>query len=444
METEEERIAREMRERQQQDIEELRRRQTTEQQAMPQESDILPGNPGTTNADTISNSYSEHGSYGGNVSSGESNQFGSNESVSYKGKLSPDRQAEMEARQKAAADAVSMVYDPVTGKLTPKNTFVFDILGVDPAVMRKKREEEQALNRSKQRESAIYNALAVLGDMITTAGGGNVWKRDADKHAKEAHDANMALDREQLAEDISNAEKLNGVKKDIVDKIEKITQFYNQAYAPAFTRSSNQGTTISNSTSKNYQRGASTQRQGTTTTEQGLQKQVYVHNLGNGGKGGEDYVNIRAYTANGNETMQIPINAKRKEAFANQMADIISKKPEYEQKYKEYITKSGTGTNQKKTIDVKRLIDDGLYHDDPYIMNFFLTELAESGVIRDSNQKPITDRAQLYQIVTGDSIYDHTGNIRPDMVMEGVTLNNVKGTKKSVAQSVTAPWRQGK
>ncbi len=127
-------------------------------------------------------------------------------------------QKEFEERRDILAKANDI--DPATGKVDKK--YVSDILGVDPEVMRKKREEEMALNRAKQKESAFYDSLSVLGDMITAATGGNVWRRDKNTVAKNAHDNNLALQKEQQQEDIANNKALRAPEKEYAAAVAKL------------------------------------------------------------------------------------------------------------------------------------------------------------------------------------------------------------------------------
>lgn len=160
-------------------------------------------------------------------------------------------QADFDAQRRAAAAAYGV--DPSTGRVQPK--FVTDILGVDPDEMRQKREEEEELNRRKQRESGLYSALSVLGDMVTTAAGGNVWLRQPDQRAKAAHEANMALDREQQAEDIANAGKLRGAEQEYAKAVQKIRDSVAKAYSTKVTRTQKEG---GKSTSKTTGGGSNT------------------------------------------------------------------------------------------------------------------------------------------------------------------------------------------
>ncbi len=132
-------------------------------------------------------------------------------SYSTSGFLNPDGTPNTDAQKEFDAGRAELQnayhIDPESGKVDKK--YITEIVGVDPEEMKRKRAQEMRLNQSKQKESALYNALAVLTDMMTTAGGGNVWKRDADKHAKDAHDDNIKLEKEQAAEDKGIAKAMN-------------------------------------------------------------------------------------------------------------------------------------------------------------------------------------------------------------------------------------------
>ncbi len=165
-------------------------------------------------------------------------------------------QREFEARKRPIAAAYRI--NTNTGRIEPR--FVSDILGIDPDVMRRKRAEEERLNQSKQKESALYNSLAVLGDMMTMAGGGNVWKRNADQHAKEAHDNNLALEREQNAEDIANNNKLRSTEQAYAAEVQKIYDSVGKSFGAKVSRTTEQD---GKTTAK------TTQGQDVSTTTQG-------------------------------------------------------------------------------------------------------------------------------------------------------------------------------
>lgn len=95
-------------------------------------------------------------------------------------------------------------YDPNKGDIDRDKT-LFDVFGVNPELMRERREKEMERNRLKQKQAAFFNSGAIISDMISAIAGGNVWKRDKDTTAKDAHDANEALRKEQLAADAAAA-----------------------------------------------------------------------------------------------------------------------------------------------------------------------------------------------------------------------------------------------
>lgn len=393
-------------------------------------SGVLPQEQNMDGADQLANSYQRQGSVGGGRQTGETNQFntqtGSSTSTSSIGDMDPKRREEMIARQKAEADARGLVYDPETGQLTPKNTFITDILGVDPAVMRKKREREQSLNRRKQKESALYNALSVLGDMITTAGGGNVWKRDADKHAKEAHDANMALDREQQAEDLSNAEKLSKVKQDAIDKINAINMQYNSLFAPreqtSSSTSNSQGTSISNSQSTKWSQSASVGKQGTTYSDAlkgggliGRSRRSYNYRSGGGGGSSKDvdYLPIRIMNgAHGQEYYSFEIDKNEKAALSGAIARSIEDAAQRgdanaAELLKKYYTKKNR-TDRTATWDYDALMNDGSLYQIPGVLNRYLDELTTMGMTHTvGNEEVPYSRTELYDMMTGDTEHKH-------------------------------------
>lgn len=193
-------------------------------------------------------------------------------------------QREFEARKRPIAAAYRI--NPNTGRIEPR--FVSDILGIDPDVMRRKRAEEERLNKSKQTESALYNSFAVLGDMMTMAGGGNVWKRNADQHAKEAHDNNLNLEREQNAEDIANDNKLRSTEQAYAAAVQKIYDSVGKSFGAKVSRTTEQG---GKTTAK------TTQGQDVSTTTQGNDRTTgYTEGRagkGNGsGSGGEGRNNL--------------------------------------------------------------------------------------------------------------------------------------------------------
>lgn len=208
-------------------------------------------------------------------------------------------QQEFEAQRRATAAAYGI--DPETGRV--QRRYISDILGIDPEVMRKQRQQEEELNRAKQKESALYNSLAVLGDMITTAGGGNVWQRNADQHAKEAHANNLALEREQQAEDIANNAKLRTTEQAYAAAVQKLRDSVGTAF----------GTKISNTVEQGGKTTAKTTQGKDTTTGyiEGRTGKGSGNGNSSGSNGSTKTVKIQVKDTNGNlatEDFHIPAN----------------------------------------------------------------------------------------------------------------------------------------
>lgn len=208
-------------------------------------------------------------------------------------------QQEFEAQRRAIAAAYGI--DPETGRV--QRRYISDILGIDPEVMRKQRQQEEELNRAKQKESALYNSLAVLGDIITTAGGGNVWQRNADQHAKEAHANNLALEREQQAEDIANNAKLRTTEQAYAAAVQKLRDSVGTAF----------GTKISNTVEQGGKTTATTTQGKDTTTGyiEGRTGKGSGNGNGSGSNGSTKTVKIQVKGADGklsSEDFHIPAN----------------------------------------------------------------------------------------------------------------------------------------
>ena len=415
-----------------------------QQAVQPQPATILPQQPPINGSEQVTNEYSQSGSVGGNTSYGVHQQFGNQSGTSTSGidQLSPERQAELEARQRAYAEANHMDYDPKTGKLTPKDTFLFDVLGIDRDAVRKDREREIQLNRSKQKIAAFGKAMMLINDMISAGIGGNVYKREKDNTEKELEERNRQLKAEQLQEDKDSADKINQKYADAVKGLQEMADKYNQLYAYRTTQHNNQstGTNVSSGASSQWSQSAQTSRQGTKHSQDWWAMQRLSLNGSNGSQTGSDYLPIKVHTANGEETYRLPIAEKKKESIANELANVLTKLPDYKTKYEQYITKKQSGDNPPTySVDLDRLINDGVFLDNPNIMNTFIEELRKSGGLVDEKGEPAS-RAQIYEMITGESIYDANGKIDASKVLQGVKINGVAGTKVAKSSPVQAPW----
>lgn len=127
-------------------------------------------------------------------------------SSSYSMPTDPALRQELQRQIEATARARGI--NPNTGAQTP-----FEVLGYNPDIERKRRDAERALNDRKRKENAWYHALAMIGDSITAALGGDVHLRNPNNIGMKANADNARLITEQKAEDEANTAKLraNGI-----------------------------------------------------------------------------------------------------------------------------------------------------------------------------------------------------------------------------------------
>jgi hypothetical protein len=118
--------------------------------------------------------------------------------------------------------------DTTTGKTDRKQ--LSSLLGFDPQVNKKRREEQEAIARRKQKEAALFNGLSVLGDMLTTAIGGNVEKRDAYEGGANAAKELEKLREEQAAEDTLIGTTINKNDNNYLDYINKLEKDYQKLF----------------------------------------------------------------------------------------------------------------------------------------------------------------------------------------------------------------------
>lgn len=311
--------------------------------------------------------------------------------------------------------------NPDTGEVD-KRTFLSDMFpGLDD--VRKQREAEEALNRRKAKESAWYNGLSVLGDMLTTAIGGNVWQRTPDRHGKEAHDANIALAREQAAEDNAASQAVEKTKQAYASAVQRLYDQVGKAY----------GTKVSKTTEEG---GKTTQ-----TTTQGADKTTgYVggstgSSSGSGrgsGSGGKDYLPILLKNgSHGQEYMTVAIDKNEKKALSMAIAKSVEDAAAAGDKNAErlwllYFTPGNPGSRggrgQKATTttpdkwNYDGLINDATLYQIPGALNRYLDELVRLGLTHKEGDRDVPyRREELYVLMTGDKDFSQ--------VPAGVRLN---------------------
>ncbi len=301
--------------------------------------------------------------------------------------------------------AKTLHINPDTGRVDRR--FVSEILGVDPEVMRKQREQGMALNRSKQKESALYNSLAVLGDMITTATGGNVWKRDADKHAKDAHDDNLKLQKEQAAEDEANNAKLRAPEKEYAEAIAKLKDTVDKAYATKIAQTTEQGDTTTQTTTQGNDRTVTRQGNNVTTGHHDVLPRGAANGSRSGSGSGSSTtktVKIQVKNADGtisSEDFHIPANDF--DAMGRYLSAAYNNLTEQDKNnVNKVLTANGimprdAGTG-KNTYDGADLLSSGIVFDDPQVRAEFIKVIRQDGSRSMKEKQRIIDIMQQYPL----------------------------------------------
>lgn len=275
-------------------------------------------------------------------------------------------------RQQAAPVAQSMGIDPNTGKvITP-----FEALGYDPEKERQRREAEQRLNEFKKKESGWYNALSIVGDALTAAHGGNVWRRDANKTAAQAEKDNQRLIAEQKAEDVYNREKLRG-------KELSYAKYLQDALAPYLGKTSQ--------TTTEY-------KQFNDVTHHGAQKgyKTTSHVVSDGDGTGGGYDKSGNYTGKDGKKIAVTINSDPNNIHTN---DYVVSPKDYDvvmgivkQRYADLI-KNGTPETQQATMDFLNRI--GVVYDEEKGRFSDEDQLLQSGIyfgLDDNVRKKIKEK----------------------------------------------------
>lgn len=308
----------------------------------------------------------------------------------------PNAAAQQYFDEQRRTTAAAYGIDPETGRV--QRRFVSDILGIDPEVMRKQRQQEEELNRAKQKESGLYNALAVLGDMITTAGGGNVWQRNADQHAKEAHANNLALEREQQAEDIANNAKLRTTEQAYAAAVQKLRDSVGTAF----------GTKISNTVEQGGKTTAKTTQGKDTTTGyiEGRTGKGSGNGNGSGSNGSTKTVKIQVKGADGklsSEDFHIPANDF--DAMGRYLSAAYQNLTENGKKNIDRVLAAsgilprdnGVGKN---TYDGADLLSSGIVFDDPQIRAEFVKVIQADQTRTPEEKQNIINLMQQYPTET--------------------------------------------
>lgn len=124
------------------------------------------------------------------------------------------------------AETQEFINNTVLQPINERMRSPISVIGYDPDEERKRREKEIELNEAKRREAGLYNAVALIGDSLSAALGGNVWQRDPDRVAAQAKADNERLRAEQKNEDAHNAALQYQYAKDYANTINQAVQPY--------------------------------------------------------------------------------------------------------------------------------------------------------------------------------------------------------------------------
>ncbi len=316
----------------------------------------------------------------------------------------PNEAAQKEYEEGKAAYAKAYHIDPETGQVDRR--YVSDILGVAPEVMRKQREAEMALNRRKQKESAWYNALSVLGDMVTTATGGNVWKREADQHAKDAHDDHLKLQKEQAAEEEANNNKLRAPEQAYAAAVAKLRDTVGRRYGTKISSTTEQGGDTKTTTTQGNDRTTTTQGKDVTT---GHRDAVAGRTSTRSGSGSSDTKTVKIQVKNtdgtiSSEDFHIPANdfdamGRYLSAAYNNLTDQDKKNVD------KLLSANGImprdiGTTGEYTYDGADLLSSGIVFDNPQVRAEFIKVIQQDGSRTAEEKQRIIEAMQQYPTET--------------------------------------------
>lgn len=386
-------------------------------------------------ADTVTQSTSEQ------VQQGTSNTTQANQSQTLSAQTAssqswkenaPDVDEQVaEQDKKWLANNDQFVLDENGNPVRNPNDTLYNALQVDRDKLRGDRARRERALRWQRLENAIAKSAMLLSDMGTATAGGNVWKRDKDTISEDATKEINDLRAQQIADDLAAKEKDKQELEDWKKRRWENAEHFRESIMRNMQESQNEGTQETASlgnqitNTKSHQLSNGTQAQ--DVSDDYMNRKAYYHSLGLGGGNKTDYLSVKVHTANGEETYRLPMPAAKKEAIANELANVLSRYPDAEEKFKEYFEEEVKGRKKVKKVNLDRLINDGVYLKDPYIMNTFLTELEKQG-IKDNDGNSVS-RAQLYEMITGKNIFNNDGTINPKAVMRGITLNGVAGVE---------------
>lgn len=325
----------------------------------------------------------------------------------------------------------------------PNSTF-YEAIGVDRKRLKEERERQEKKQKYIKLNDAFKKSLFLFNDMLGSALGANVVKREKDTVAADADKEIARLREEQIADDM--ADKM----QDIQDQ-EKWSADYWKAFndwrkekqkhisdnsstgsqqsvqqGQQFSQSQQSGKSNTVQTSKSTPEYlAATHKGGLTVDKNGN----LIFGGGGGGKG-TAVANVRVTTANGEELQQIYLPDYAREELVNTAHTLLQEAINTDEISADDL--KGFYTPERKSIgkhEPAKWNDDNLLSSEivlrqPRILNTFINKIIEQGY--EINGKPIS-RADAYMLITGINPYGTDGKIDANKVLHGIVLNGVAG-----------------
>lgn len=157
-----------------------------------------------------------------------------------------------------------------------EHKYLTEVLGIDKARLEREREAKRKDLEGRRKEANLYNAFSVLGDMFSTAIGGNVYKRDKNTIAADAKDDLEKAQKEATEKDTEIKNKLEAARQAYAKLLRDERDRLDEKYAPKKQENESNGgsSTVSGGMS-----------QGVTNEKSKVYKQPDVV-VGRGGRGG--------------------------------------------------------------------------------------------------------------------------------------------------------------
>lgn len=283
--------------------------------------------------------------------------------------------------------------DPNTGDVD--RTYLSSLF---PALRTENRKDEAKINRLKQIESGLYNSLAVLGDMVTTAAGGNVWKRDPNTTAKEAEARNRELENEQLNEDAAKARTRQKLLSDYAKAVNDINKHMQDKY----------NYTVE---TQNFGNKTTTTKHGETRkTVPGSISTTTVTYSGNG-NGGRSGAYASAHSGGGsrkepqlikiplkdNTSVDVRVPANQYEATGVYLSALYNALGKAEDSnIKTVLRNAGIKPNKDGSYESDKLLSSGIIFDNPQVREQFVNIINDDESISPDNKQRIIADMYLY------------------------------------------------